>query len=174
MPKANSFGQNHFLLKAIRCDYFIPDQNNDGWVSTDASTLYSDFIAGVFQAGVLEFSVGAKIVVQVPKPMLYCPPANGRTHFRHAGLTTLTLTEGTPNVILALNSPPPFADLNGDKKNLYVVDPNIVIEAEQNFDVAIRYPSGSLGITAATITDDTTNPLYFGVYLDGIVFRPQQ
>lgn len=172
MPKAGSFGQNHFMLKAIRCAYFINTEKLTSYASTDATTLFTEFVNGVFQAGVLELTIGSRIMVQVPKPFLYMPSADGRAVVRSEGVRTLTLTEATPNTLLTFDTSLPNAQLNRNRDSLYLVDPNIVIEAEQNFQVAIRYPSGALPVTATTIT--SANLFYIGVIFDGLVFRPQQ
>ena len=174
MPKAGSFGQQHFQLKAVRTAYFIADQKIGSYVSTDATTLYTEFTNGLFQAGVLELTIGNQMKLQVPKPFLYCPPAGGSPEVRTCGVRAITLTEAAPNTLLTYDGASPHADLNGNKANLYRVDPNIIIEAEQNFLVTIKYPSGLVPVTATTVVNDTTNPLFIGVILDGIVFRPQQ
>lgn len=174
MPKAGSFGQQHFQLKAVRTAYFINNQNITAFVSTDATTLYTELANGPFQAGVLELTIGNQLKLQVPKPFLYMPPAAGAAEVRAAGVRAITLTEATPNTLLTYDSHIPHADLNGCKQNLFRVDPNIIIEAEQNFLCTIKYPSGIIPITATGVVVDATNPLYIGVILDGIVFRPQQ
>lgn len=183
MPKANSFGQNHFMLKAVRTGWFIPDTLLGTWASTnsDRTTLFSEFTAGIFQAGVLELTIGSRLMLQIPKPFLYAPPGDGRPEVYCNGLQSITLIEGTPNVYPNTTSGGPQAvvgmpwcDLTSNRENVYLVDPNIVIEAEQNFDCVIRYPSGPLLGVATSIINDSTNPLRLGVILDGLVFRPQQ
>ncbi len=173
MPKAGSFGQNHFMLKAIRCSYFIQSQLTASYASTDATTLFTEFAAGIFQAGVFELQIGSRTMVQVPKPFLYMPPADGRAKTHSVGVRALTLTEATPNTLLTYDSAAPIAELNRGRQSLYLVDPNIVIEAEQNFNVTLKYPSGALPVTATTPIPNGTS-LYLGVILDGLVFRPQQ
>lgn len=172
MPKAGSFGQNHFMLKGIRCTYFINQQKHGSWANTDATSLATEMINGIFHAGVLELTIGSRVMVQLPKPFLYAPPADGRAVSRAAGVRNITLTEATPNTLLTFDGPAPTVELNRGRENLYMVDPNIVIEAEQNFQVALRYPSGALAVTATTIT--SSNTFYVGVILDGLIFRPQQ
>lgn len=174
MPKAGSFGQNHFMLKAIRCAYFLNSEKmtSTTYASTDATTLFTEFVNGIFHAGVLELTIGSRIMVQVPKPFLYMPPADGRAKYRSAGVRNLTLTEASPNTLLTFDSAAPNAQLNRSREALYLVDPNIVIEAEQNFQVALKYPTGALPVTATTIT--SSNAFYVGVIFDGLVFRPQQ
>lgn len=174
MPKAGSFGQQHFQLKAVRTGFFLSDLKLTSYASTDATTFYSDISNGPFQAGVLELIVGNQQKLQVPKPFLYCPPADGQANTKAAGVRALTLTEATPNTLATFDSYQPIAELSAGKSNLFRVDPNIIIEAEQNFQVFIKYPSGLIPITASSVVNDTTNPLYIGVILDGIVFRPVQ
>lgn len=172
MPKAGSFGQLHFLLKQIRCKYFITDPEADSWDGTDAETLYSDFVNGLFQAGYFDFQIQAKSYVQFPKPFLYAGGGDGRDQLHTAGIEALTLSEGTPNVLDTYRSCSPHATLTTAKCNKYLVDPNILIEAEQNFSVNINYPSGALAPIATGIISATN--FYIGVELDGIILRPVQ
>lgn len=173
MPKSGSFGQNHFLLKAIRCSYFIANNLEDNpTFAADADVLYSDKINGIFQAGVLEVLIGDRIFVQLPKPFLYAPPADGAPEHYGAGLREITA--GTPPAITSETTTVPHAELAGYRDTAYMVDPNILIEAEQHFEVRLKYDSGALATIATGVVDDTDNPLYVGVVFDGIVFRPVQ
>jgi hypothetical protein len=54
------------------------------------------------------------------------------------------------------------------------VDPNILIEAEQQFNVKLSYPSGLLPVISTGVANDSTNPLKVGVILDGLLLRPVQ
>lgn len=175
MPKANSFGQNHFLLKAIRCTYYIPSHKVDQWITTanqnDAGMgVNAEIINGVFQAGVFELNIGARNVVQVPKPALYMPPADGRADVKQPFAGAIAAVGPLTTATLGA----PHAELVGARRNLYLVDPNIIIEAEQNFEAVIRFPSGLLPLTGTTVINDSTNKLHIGIILDGLVFRPQQ
>jgi hypothetical protein len=60
------------------------------------------------------------------------------------------------------------------RSNVYFVDPNILIEAEQQFNVKVSFPSGNVPILATNVVDDTTNPVKIGVILDGLLLRPVQ
>ena len=63
--------------------------------------------------------------------------------------------------------------MNRNQNNRYIVDPNILFEAEQQFSVVIDFQSGLIpAIATNIITSNTT--LYVGVILDGILFRPVQ
>ena len=177
MPKANSFGQNHFLLKAIRCTYYIPSEKKDSWQTlanqNDAGLgVTAEVMNGAFQAGVFELNIGSRNVVQVPKPALYMPPADGRAQCKQPGIWAVAAAPILAATVTNLGSF--HAELNSHRKNLYLVDPNIIIEAEQNFECVIRYPSGILPLTGTTIINDSTNKLFMGIILDGLVFRPQQ
>jgi hypothetical protein len=176
MPKQNSFGNQHFLLKAIRCDFYITVWDLQAWAFADAdtTTLYSDIINGFVQNGVLEMEINARKYMQVPNPFLYCPPAFTQEEVFSAGIDSLTLSEATPNTLNNYLSPAPYATLNPNPRSLYLVDPNILIEAEQNFSVTIDYPSGAILVIGTAVTDDTSAPLYIEVILDGVTFRPVQ
>lgn len=175
IPKPGSFGQQHFLLKSIQTKFFIKTWDIEAFAGVDANTLYSDLVMGFFQAGVMTTVINNKQFTQVPKPFLYCPPGDGQEQVYSAGVTSLTLTEGTPNTLLTMVSPAPYATLNQRCcGNLYVLDPQIFIEAEQNFTVSMDFPSGAVAVVGSGVTDDTTNPLKIGVIWDGILFRPLQ
>jgi len=60
------------------------------------------------------------------------------------------------------------------RNNVYFVDPNILIEAEQQFTVKISYPSGLVPILATNVVNDTTKQLKIGVIFDGLLLRPVQ
>lgn len=167
MPKAGSFGQNHFLLKSIQTSYYLSAATDMFTVPTvaDANNASADFLHGFVRAGMMEFNIGGKMYAQIPRPFLYTPPADGEVT-EVAALTSTFAGTGTADSSLVS-----YADLNRNRNNRYLVDPNILIEAEQAFDLEINYPSGSVPIIATT--KYSTN-LYIGVILDGILFRPTQ
>lgn len=174
LTKAGSFGQNHFLMKSLRCDFFIADMGINNWSGTDATAFYAELVAGIFQAGVLTMTIGQRPFIQLPLPFLYAPPGHGNDQIHSAGIDALTLAEGTPNTLSTSRSSVPYATLANRHASCYLVDPAILIEAEQNFEVRLDFPSGALAGVATDIIDDSTNPLYLGVSLDGINFRPLQ
>lgn len=174
IPKANTVGQNHFLVKAIKTAWSIPDTLLGSYAQTDATTLYSDLVNGPFQAGVLEFNINARTFAQIPKPFLKAPPGQGGSDLYTACIGQLALVEGTPNVLSTASCNLPYATQLDRHEESYLLDPNILIEAEQNFEVNISWPSGAIGLIATTINNDVTNPLRLGVLLDGILFRPVQ
>ncbi len=173
MPKAGSFGQQHFLLKSIQCVYYFSTAVDaiTGDTATDAQFVANDILYGFPQAGVLQFTIGSKLYAQIPRPFLYCPPADGEVTSVDAKQVQFTLTEGTPNVMNAVDMLVSHADLNRNQNNRYLVDPGILIEAEQAFSMEIDYPSGAIPIISSAKL--TTN-LYVGVIMDGILFRPVQ
>lgn len=173
IPKANSFGQQHVILKSIQCFWYIQTWDLQAWAGTDASTLVSDVLLGFPHAGVLNLTINSRKFAEIPKPFLYAPPGDGLEQVYTRGLDTLTLTEGTPNTLLTTRSAAPYAELVG-YKNMYVLDPQILIEAEQSFTCTIDYPAGAVAVIGTGVTDDTTNPLKIGVRLDGITARPMQ
>lgn len=172
MPKPNSFGNQHFLIKQISFDIYVKTFNTSAWDGTDANTLYGDMLMGFVQAGMLDFQVNGNTQFQIPRPFLYAPPSNGRAQMFTAGIDTLTLTEGTPNTLLTSRSAAPSASLNTNEEGGYLVDPNLLILSDENFQVNLRYDSGAVPLLCSTIVDDVTNPFYVGCRLDGILFRP--
>lgn len=174
MPKAGSFGQGHFLLKSIAAVIKINTWNLAAWNGLDASSVYSDLLMGFTQAGVLTLNINSRPFAQIPKPFLYAPPYDGHERVYTSGLTSLTLLQGTPNTLGSVTTSPPYAEQLTLRDSCYLVDPNVFIEAEQNFDVSISFPDGNIPILATSIVNDTTNPLLVGVVLDGVFFRPLQ
>lgn len=172
MPKAGSFGQVHFLLKQIRCKLLVLDATLAPLTAaTDVTNPIADYLHGFIQAGVLEFSIGDKKYLELPRPFLYAPPADGQLDVESPSLD-FTLTEGTPNTQLATYLGMPYATLSRRAESGYLVDPNILIEAEQSFEVKISYPSGAVPVIGTT--PYTATNLAVGISLDGILFRPVQ
>ena len=171
MPKQGSFGQQHVILKAVQLGIHIKTWDLYAWAGTNASTLISDLLLGFVQAGVLTLTVNNRAHMQIPKPFLYCPTGGGPEQIYTAGLSTLTLTEGTPNVIATSISPAPYCEIYS-YRNTFVLDPQLMIEAEQNFSLTLDYPAGLVPVIGTDITDDTTNPLKIVAVMDSVTIRP--
>lgn len=169
MPSANTFGLQHFLLSAIRCKLFIKTNDLQAWDGTIASTLASDYLMGFMNAGVMTLTINGKDFAQIPRPFLYAPPADGRRQMFSEGYSALTVSS---TVLSTFVSQPPGVSLNPRKSGVYLMQPQILIEAQQTFNVSISFPTGAVPVVGTGITDDTTNPLYIGVSLDGEVYRP--
>ena len=184
LPKAGSFGQTHFQLKSISTDIQLGNNNVDGFTLAnqvlntatpalpfDNFALASDFLNGFVQAGVLEFSVGARPFATIPKPFMYAPPPGSPNDYSnsYANQITAVPTTGTSQVVGL-----PWVTQTKLRNNVYFVDPNILIEAEQQFNVKISYPSGALPVIANSVVNDSTNPLKIGVIFDGLLLRPVQ
>jgi len=171
LPKPSSFGQQHVIVKSIGLGFFVKTWDLYAWAGTNASTLVSDLLLGFAAAGVLTLSVNNRVHVQLPKPFLYAPISGGQEQLYTAGLSTLTLTEGTPNVIATSISAAPYAEL-ASYGNKFVLDPQLMIEAEQNFSLSLDFPSGLVPVLGTDITDDTTNPLKVVAVIDSVTIRP--
>lgn len=176
LPKAGSFGQTHFLLKTISTDIRLPNNDIDGFTLANQATLdtrafASDFLAGFVQAGVLEFGIGARPFATLPKPFQYAPPPGNDVDYENSFANQIGAvpTAGNPNVVGV-----PFATQTRLRSNVYVIDPNVLIEAEQQFSVKISFPSGIVPVIATNVVNDTTNPLKIGVIFDGVLLRPMQ
>lgn len=164
MPVQGSFGTSAFLIKGVMCNYKITAENTAAFANTDATTLTSEILGGIFRAGILELEIGAKNYLQIRVPWLQAPPADGRTHYHTAGLVGVDA------------SPEPSVSLSSRSESKFICDPEIFVAAQQNFTARIGYPTGAVAITAAAIVTGPPAgvPLYVGVILDGIEFRPIQ
>jgi hypothetical protein len=181
LPKAGSFGQTHFQLKSISTDIQLLSNNDDGFtlanqvaggaVGIDTQALASDFLNGFVQAGVLEFSVGARPFATIPKPFQYAPPPGNPLDYNNSYVNQIGAvpTAGTPTVVGL-----PWVTQTKRRDNVYFVDPNILIEAEQQFNVKLSYPSGFVPVIANSVVNNSTNPLKIGVIFDGLLLRPVQ
>lgn len=182
LPKAGSFGQTHFQLKSISTDIQIASNDVDdftraNFATIDTRALATDFIGGFVQAGVLQFSVGARPFATIPKPFQYAPPPGSPLDYDNTYVNQIGVVP-TP----AAGVPPGAADIVGVpwvtqtkmRNNVYFVDPNILIEAEQQFNVKLSFPSGAVPVLATNVVNDSTNPLKVGVILDGLLLRPVQ
>lgn len=166
VPAAGNFAQNHFLLMAVRMDIRVPNVDFDATQTVDADTLYCDYVGGLVQAGMLSVTIGDKAFLQIPRPLMYCPPADGSYQAKFAGARSGAL----PNQV----SVGPNARLTGGADNLYVLDPAILIEAGQTFAASLNYQTGAVPVIATDVVNDTTNPMSIGLIFDGILYRPVQ
>lgn len=177
MPKAGSFGQQHFLLKTISTAIKIQNSDLSGFNTTniatnDTRTLASDFLAGFVQCGVLQFTIGARPFATIPKPFLYAPHTGTMPDFACAPFEDPAAAPVVAGSTVVTGEP--YVTQTRNKRNVYVFDPNYLVEAEQQFEVKITFNSGIVPILGTAVTDDTTNPLKVGVILDGVILRPLQ
>lgn len=178
LPKAGSFGQTHFQLKSISTDIQIGSNDVDGFTRANIATLdtralASDFLLGFVQAGVLNFSVGARPFATIPKPFQYAPPPGSPLDLENSFVNQISAAP-VPAVGAEQVVGVPWVTQTKMRSNVYFVDPNILIEAEQQFNVKVSFPSGNVPILATNVVDDTTNPVKIGVILDGLLLRPVQ
>jgi hypothetical protein len=176
LPKAGSFGQTHFQLKSISTDIQLLVNDVDTFTlanqaTLDTRALASDFLNGFVQAGVLEFSVGARPFATIPKPFQYAPPPGNPLDYNNSYVNQIgAVPTATNPAVVGL----PWTTQTKRRDNVYFVDPNILIEAEQQFNVKLSYPSGFVPIIANSVVNDSTNPLKIGVIFDGLLLRPVQ
>jgi hypothetical protein len=178
LPKAGSFGQTHFQLKSISTDIQIAVNDVDGFTranqaSLDTRALASDYIGGFVQAGVLNFSVGARPFATIIKPFQYAPPPGSPLDLAN---TYVNQISAAPNPAAGASAVVgvPWVTQTKMRSNVYFTDPNILIEAEQQFNVKLNFPSGVVPVLATNVVNDSTNPLKVGVILDGLLLRPVQ
>jgi hypothetical protein len=178
LPKAGSFGQTHFQLKSISTDIQLAVNDVDGFTranqaSLDTRALASDFIGGFVQAGVLNFSVGARPFATIVKPFQYAPPPGSPLDLAN---TYVNQISAAPNPAVGASAVVgvPWVTQTKMRSNVYFTDPNILIEAEQQFNVKLNFPSGVVPVLASNVVNDSTNPLKVGVILDGLLLRPVQ
>jgi len=178
LPKAGSFGQTHFQLKSISTDIQINSNDVDGFTranqaSIDTRALASDFLGGFVQAGVLRFSVGARPFATIVKPFQYAPPPGSPLDYDNTFVNQISAAPvpaaGASDVVGV-----PWVTQTKIRNNVYFVDPNILIEAEQQFNVSLQFPSGAVPVLATNVVNDSSNPLKVGVILDGLLLRPVQ
>jgi hypothetical protein len=178
LPKAGSFGQTHFQLKSISTDIQINANDVDGFTRANQATLdtralASDFIGGFVQAGVLRFNVGSRPFATIVKPFQYAPPPGSPLDYDNSFVNQISAAPN-PAAGAAAVSGVPWVTQTKVRNNVYFVDPNILIEAEQQFNVSLQFPSGAVPVLATNVVNDSTNPLKVGVILDGLLLRPVQ
>ena len=154
---------NPFLIKAIRCKYYIQNASTSTALVADASSIYSDLVEGLFTSGVLIFKVGSKEFLNIPTPFLYAPPAMG------GGDLFSSVAGGATGATGVIQ----YADLQGGRNSTFIMSPSLLINQDQNFQITIEYPSGAIPVIATTPVT-VGNPLFVGVELDGIEVRPVQ
>ena len=178
LPKAGSFGQTHFQLKSISTDIQINSNDVDGFTRANQATidtraLASDFLGGFVQTGVLRFNVGARPFATIVKPFQYAPPPGSPLDYDNTYVNQISAAPvpaaGASDVVGV-----PWVTQTKIRNNVYFVDPNILIEAEQQFNVSLQFPSGAVPVLATNVVNDSSNPLKVGVILDGLLLRPVQ
>jgi len=181
LPKAGSFGQTHFQLKSISTDIQINDNNVDTFTRAniadiDTHATATDYLGGFVQAGVLNFSVGARPFATIVKPFQYAPPPGSPLDLANSYVNQIgavpTATGGANQVVGV-----PWVTQTKMRSNVYFTDPNILIEAEQQFNVSIQFPSGAVPVLATSVINiggANANPYKIGIILDGLLLRPVQ
>ena len=157
IPQPNRFGNVDFLLKSIYMHLYIDNAAISSFTGLNASTLYSDLIAGLAQTGYFTLSISGKKLVEVNKPLLKFGCGGSPIRWASAGLQPYFT---------------PQARLSSKHVARAGVQPNIFIPEDSTFECQIQWPSGAIPILATSVVNDSTNPLYIKVVFDGIVFRP--
>jgi len=181
LPKAGSFGQTHFQLKSISTDIQIAVNDVDGFTRANQATLdtralASDYLGGFVQAGVLNFSVGARPFATIVKPFQYAPPPGSPLDLESTYVNQISAAP-VPAAGAAQVVGVPWVSQTKMRSNVYFTDPNILIEAEQQFNVNISFPSGAVPVLATNVVNiggANANPYKIGVILDGLLLRPVQ
>lgn len=152
MVRSKSFSQRMFLLRAIRCQFFIPGSNIGG--TSGISSTYLPVVHDVINsASYSVFSIQDKEYNTIAQPLGYMPYGSG------FGSAAIGLN-GTATTAAS------FGNVGVRKDDVYVLDPPQLIEAEVVFNFSINFP------TAVTLPTGVTGTI--GVYFDGILFRPVQ
>jgi len=167
-----------FIVKSLRMAYYINNPFAAAWDGTDATTLFSDLANGLFQCGILRISIGGQEKLVLPSPFLYAPPGAGSRIYRTNGTLSAVGTTASGSNPVAVSSviigPPPMADLCGRKERAYVVDPYYMLQKQQSFQFTLEYPYGVVPVIATSVVNDSTNPLYVGLYIDGLEIQNMQ
>lgn len=176
MPKANSFGQTYFLIKSIHTGIRIANAKLNGTVAGGYSTLdidniASDYLNGFLEAGYLDFSIGSRPFLQIPKPFLFLPPLASEPEVYGRGNTTITIAANNQQVV---QTDAPLVTQSSGRSRAFIIEPSILVEPEQAFSVQINFPTGAVPIISTNVVNNETNPLYVGVTLDGVLLRPLQ
>ncbi|MEW6306067.1 MAG: hypothetical protein AB1705_21530 [Verrucomicrobiota bacterium] len=157
LPVAGRF-DGPFLLQSISLRLKIKNWSLLAFAGDDLDTLASDLVMGFPWAGVFTFNGNGEDLLKLPQPLLEMPDRAGEFQVKSAGVRTLTLTEATPNTLLSVITPAPFAHIATDRA--FSCDPLWFIDEGDPLDVSLRYPAGAVHPIATDITDDSTNPLY--------------
>lgn len=169
--------QYPFLVHSIECTYSLADEDHDGFVGTDATTLAADILMGFVQGGVLTLGSQGKTFLQVPRPLIHMPRRAGYPPVKGGGIKALVLTEATPNTYpgAAVSTfPAPHVSPGAEVPRPFMCDPMLFIPQDEPFELKLAFPAGALNVIATTPVDDSTNPLYIEVALRGEALVPQE
>jgi hypothetical protein len=122
---------------------------------------------------VLNFSVGARPFATIVKPFQYAPPPGSPLDLESTYVNQISAAP-VPAALAEQVVGVPWVSQTKMRSNVYFTDPNILIEAEQQFNVKLNLPSGVVPVLATNVVNDSTNPLKVGVILDGLLLRPVQ
>ena len=165
MQTAGQFdGGYFFLVAALRLDIMpITREDVTVFAGDDADSLCSDMLAGFCQAGVLKWQINQTNYLTIPVPFLAAPPAAGQQDYQNRGFVG-----ATPTI-----TAPPWVSLNDRREGIMIIDPQVLLEPSQSFQISLEFQRGVIPIIATdVVANDTTDRLRVGVKLDGIVFRP--
>lgn len=153
MVRSKSFSQRMFLLRAIRCQFFVASANIQA--ATIAATDLGIKNSVINSASYSVFSIQDKEYNTIAQPLAYMPFASGFTTSAVAAFAGSTATPCLGH-----------GDVGSRKDDAYVLDPPQLIEAEVVFNFTINFA------TAVALPAGITGTV--GVYFDGILFRPVQ
>lgn len=178
MPRAGSVS-DPFLLCECSFGYWIEDPKLGSWLGTDATSLVSDLLAGVFSQGIAIYNVNNKDLFSIPRPFYSAAEPGSGIQYRYAGLQSLTLAEAAPNTFTSLVSPPPDVQLGDDIDTGWVVDAPLIMQPDVPFSFTLRYTNPGaaanaiIPLIATTINNDTTNTTWAVSFIKGFTFQRQ-
>jgi hypothetical protein len=168
MVKAGSFGQQYFVINAIRTHlFFLPKARQLAAIAalvrlgTDGGTnAFWESFVNVAHSGVARFYAQSKEIAQIPQPFIMAPPGMGLAIDRNAASTAgaAVITQS----YYAQQSP-----YHGD---VYCI-PWRVIEPEVQFRFNIEWPNGVVALAQIAANNVAVD---VGVLLDGYIIRPKQ
>lgn len=176
MPQPGTI-QDPFLFLGVGFGYYIPSEKFSSYVGTDATAFCAELLNGLTYAGVATISNNDNLVTNIPTPMLDAADPAMFYQRIDGGITSLTLTAGTPNTLASEVGTNHQVLTTEAHRVPWRFDPGILVFPNSKWSVNINYTNPGSGAGAVlpviptSIVNDSTNPLYIRAKLYGVRFQ---
>lgn len=170
MVKANSFGQQYFIVQQIRTEIknlVKARQTANTAADTDHSfdqIIMANRLRSVYGQGVLNFTIGQKAYFDINQPFRRCPPGYGLGN----GTVVVPFNRATSSTGNA------YVAQSNNMSDIYSLTPPQLIEPEQTFQITIDFPQLGYNFASVFVAAGENANVEAGVILDGYLARPVQ
>jgi len=165
LEKSRSFGEELYIITQIRTYiHVLPKPRQPVGINNDADVLFSSgmsLLANVLKdlsdQGVLHLRFQDKLFYTIEQPFKFAPPGLGIEIDQHAASLTKAL----------------WFQQSNDQQEVFMLDPQQWVEANQTINLTIDFPNGA-SPSIASLVNETTPSVNIGVWFDGYKVAPLQ